>query len=459
MKQKTRKLTYKIYIYLALFLTLIIAFIWILQVSFLDIFYEYSTNRTIEKIAFKTNYYYEKGKDITLLDKVAYESNACIEIERDNVIIYSSNKQRGCLVGESDDTYKLDFVYSNKNTMTYKLINPILNNKTLINAIKLDEDTYAYINLSLEPTDPAINIIREELVFISVIIYLSSFILAYFISKRISTPILKINKLAKKMSKGDFDTPIVVNENIEEIKELEETLNQTRLELSKINETRKDLLANVSHDLKTPLTMIEAYAEMARDLNKDNEEKRTENLNIIIEESERLNELVNNILELSNSEANMDVLNKEEFNLTKEIKMILDRFNYLKEKENFNFIFEAKKDYIVKADKSKINQVIYNLLINAINYTGSDKKVIVDIEEKKKYLRLKITDTGKGIKKEEIDKIWNKYYKNEKNHQRNKLGTGLGLSIVRNILIKHNFKYGVISKPGKGSTFYFDINI
>ena len=99
------------------------------------------------------------------------------------------------------------------------------------------------------------------------------------------------------------------------------------------------------------------------------------------------------------------------------------------------------------------------LLINAINYTGDDKKVIISIEENKKYLRVKITDTGKGIKKEELDKIWDKYYTNEKNHKRNKIGTGLGLSIVKNILIKHKFKYGVTSKVNKGTTFYFDINI
>ena len=125
----------------------------------------------------------------------------------------------------------------------------------------------------------------------------------------------------------------------------------------------------------------------------------------------------------------------------------------------YNFIFDVEKDYLIKADKTKIDQVIYNLLINAINYTGDDKKVIMSIEEYKKYLRVKITDTGKGIKKEELDKIWDKYYTNEKNHKRNKIGTGLGLSIVKNILIKHKFKYGVTSKVNKGTTFYFDINI
>lgn len=458
MKQKTNGLTFKIWIYLALFLTLIIAFIWIFQVALLNSFYEYRTNRLVEKIATQTSHYYNKEKDTSYYDKLAYNNNACIEIERDSELLYSSNMQRGCLVTDNY-SYKSDFLISNKNSMMYKLVNPVLDNKTLIYAIKLDEDTVAYINVSLEPTDPAISVIREELVFITIIIYLSSFILAYFISKRISTPILKINNMARKMSKGDFDTPIVVNENIDEINELSDTLNQTRLELSKINETRRDLLLNVSHDLKTPLTMIQAYAEMARDLNKNDEEKRTENLNVIIDESMRLNELVNNILELSKSEVNLDNLKIEEFNLTKEIRVILDRFSYLKEKENYNFVFDVEKDYLVKADKTKIDQVIYNLLINAINYTGDDKKVIISIEEYKKYLRVKITDTGKGIKKEELDKIWDKYYTNEKNHKRNKIGTGLGLSIVKNILIKHKFKYGVTSKVNKGTTFYFDINI
>lgn len=458
MKQKTKGLTFKIWIYLALFLTLIIAFIWIFQVALLNSFYEYRTNRLVEKTATLTSHYYNKEKDTSYYDKLAYNNNACIEIERDSELLYSSNMQRGCLITDNY-SYKTDFLNSNKNNMMYKLVNPVLDNKTLIYAIKLDEDTVAYINVSLEPTDPAISVIREELVFITIIIYLSSFILAYFISKRISTPILKINNMAKKMSKGDFDTPIVVNENIDEINELSDTLNQTRLELSKINETRRDLLLNVSHDLKTPLTMIQAYAEMARDLNKNDEEKRTENLNVIIDESMRLNELVNNILELSKSETNLDNLKIEEFNLTKEIRVILDRFSYLREKENYNFIFDVEKDYLIKADKTKIDQVIYNLLINAINYTGDDKKVIISIEEYKKYLRVKITDTGKGIKKEELDKIWDKYYTNEKNHKRNKIGTGLGLSIVKNILIKHKFKYGVTSKVNKGTTFYFDINI
>ena len=197
---------------------------------------------------------------------------------------------------------------------------------------------------------------------------------------------------------------------------------------------------------------------MARDLNKDDEVKRTENLNIIIEETERLNLLVNDILELSKSEKNIDSLNKEDFDLTSLVQTIIYRFDYLKE-EGYTINFESKKNYVINADKQKIEQVIYNLISNAVNYTGKDKTVTIKIEEEKKYIRVYVIDTGKGIKKDELDLIWDKYYKNEKNHQRNKVGTGLGLSIVKNILIKHGYNYGVITTRGNGTKFYFDINI
>lgn len=461
--KNNKSLTVHIWIYLAVFLTIILAFLWILQVLFFDVYYEKRTTNMIEAVALKTKIYYKRDKDASYYDKLSYNNNACIQIIQGNDTIYSSNgTRRGCLYNNVENenvtiSYILDFINSGVQRRNYKIINPTLDNNTLISAIKLSDDTFAFINVSLEPTDPAIKIIREELIFITIGVFISSFILAYFISKRISTPILKINNRAKMMAKGDLDTPFTVNDNIKEIKELSETLNHTKEELSKIDETRKDLLANVSHDLKTPLTMIKAYAEMARDLNKDNLEKREENLNIIIEETERLNLLVNDILDLSKSEANMGELKKEKFNLTNEIKMILHRFDYLEEQEGYKFIFKEKEDFIVDADKSKINQVIYNLVINAINYTGNDKKVTIKITKIKRNLRVSIIDTGKGISKEEINKIWDKYYKSEKNHKRAKIGTGLGLSIVKNILIKHGFKYGVNSEKGKGTEFYFDI--
>lgn len=448
---------------MAIFSTCLIALLWILQVLFFDTYYEEKTTKTIEKIALKTKFYYLNKRTSNYYDTLSYNNNACIEIIEDGSSIYSSNgTRRGCIYVDDSvslsTNYILDFMDSDIDKKNYKIINPKLDNETLVSAIRLNDNAYAFINVSLEPTDPAISIIRSELIYISIFIYLSSFVIAYYISRHISKPIKELNNEVTKMSKGDLITPFNEESNIEEIRELSKSLNLTKKELSKIDTTRKDLLANVSHDLKTPLTMIKAYAEMARDLNKDNVDKRTDNLNVIIEESDRLNALVNNILELSKSEASMDTLDKENFSINELINKVLHRFDYLKE-EGYSINFVSKKDYIIYADIQKIEQVIYNLVINAVNYTGKDKKVTVKIEENKGYIRVYVIDTGKGIDEEEINLIWDKYYKNEKNHQRNKVGSGLGLSIVKNILIKHNFNYGVISKKGHGSKFYFDVNI
>ena len=202
--------------------------------------------------------------------------------------------------------------------------------------------------------------------------------------------------------------------------------------------------------------MIKAYAEMVRDISYKDDEKRDEHLNIIISETDRLNILVNDLLNLSKMQADADTLKKENFDLTKEIKEIIKKYEIIKETENYIFQIEVPEKAIIYADKNKINQVIYNLINNAINYTGEDKTVTIRMrEEKNKYI-IEISDTGKGIKKEEIDLIWNKYYKNEKNHKRNIVGTGIGLSIVKTIL-EHHHEYGVNSIKNKGTTFYFKV--
>ena len=194
--------------------------------------------------------------------------------------------------------------------------------------------------------------------------------------------------------------------------------------------------------------MIKAYAEMIRDINKDDEKKRMENLNIIISETDRLNILVNDILNLSKLQNFEDKLDKTEFDLVELIKNVVKKYNIVKETENYNFELKLPKKAIVYGDVNKITQVIYNLLNNAINYTGDDLTVTVEVIEKKKTYLVNIIDSGKGIKEEEQTLIWDKYYKNEKNHKRNKVGTGVGLSIVKNILERHKFIYGVKSEEG-----------
>ena len=204
--------------------------------------------------------------------------------------------------------------------------------------------------------------------------------------------------------------------------------------------------------------MIKAYSEMVRDITYKDKKKREENLNIIIQEVDRLNMLVSDILDLSVMQANIYEKKDQTFNIVDLAKTIINRYKIFTLTEEYEFIFTSNKDEImITADKQKIEQVLYNLINNAINYTGDDKKVTIKIIDNKDCIRVEVTDTGKGIKKEEINLIWDKYYKSNKKHKRNMIGTGLGLSIVKNIFELHGFKYGVISEKNKGSTFYFEI--
>lgn len=446
--------------YFLLFSVLILGILWLFQFIFFNSFYRDQKINDIKVVAnkLKKNQYEENFEEV--VNNLAFDQSVCIEIANNNLVsLYrSSFFGKGCFSSkESTLNYKFDFLKQNKKEKTYELINHNFNTKTLVHAIKLDNDIYAFINTSIDPIDGTVSLIRKELIVITIIILILSFILAYFISNHIAKPIKEINNEAKKLAKSDFNIEFTDSSKILEIKELTDTLNYTKDELNKTEELRRDLMANVSHDLKTPLTMIKAYAEIAKDLHADNKEKREEDMNTIISETDRLTILVNDILTLSKMETLSEDLNIEEFDLIKLINDIIKKYQILEDTEKYIFKFEHKdKKLLIKADQKKLSQVIYNLINNAINYTGSDNKVTIKITSKKDIL-VEIIDTGKGIKEEDIPYIWNKYYKNKKKHKRNLIGTGLGLSIVKNILESHHYEYGVKSKKDKGSNFYFII--
>lgn len=454
MKSNKNKLKIHIWLYLIIFTLVIMLFLWFFQVVFIDSYYEYSKTKQIKNTTLKIIENYNVDEEV--LDKLSYEENVCIEIVKNRMTIYTSNdSNRGCII--SSNKYKNDFYSLDKNEQTYKLINPIFDTKSLIYARKYNDDITIFVNASLEPLDNTILILSNQLIIVSIIVIILAFIIGYFISKRISKPIENMNKKAKQLANGNYEFEFDNNSNIYEIDELANTLNYAKEELEQTDELRKDLLANVSHDLKTPLTMIKGYAEMIRDLNADNEKKRTENLNVIIEESERLNILVEDLLTLSKMQANKDTLNKESFDIIELINNIVKRYSIYKDTEGYIFEVNTPDKVIIKADKKKIEQVIYNLINNAINYTGDDNRVIINVLVDKN-IRIEIKDTGKGIKKEDLPHIWDKYYHSKKKHKRNIIGTGIGLSIVKTILESHKFKYGVESKKNKGTTFYFEID-
>lgn len=404
---------------------------------------------------------YNSEDAVSVLDQISYERGVCVEIVTTDETSYSSNGiDRGCTLNEKNNIetvlYKRKFIRSGEKRAQYIYTNPIFHNKTILYGVKLESDAYAFIMASLEPLGATTSILASQLVYVTIGVLLLSFVIAYFISKNISKPIVQMSRSAKRMGNGILNVHFDTNSSIEEINELAVTLNKMNAELVKTDELRRDLMANVSHDLKTPLTMIKAYAEMIRDLDQQ-KEKRDTHLNVIIEEADRLNVLVNDILNLSKLQSNIEELNMEEFDLTECINTILKRYDILREKEGYQFIFKQTKPLMIQADRAKMEQVIYNLINNAINYTGKDNKVTIKVKESKDSIRVQIIDTGKGIKEEDLDVIWDRYYKSSKKHKRNAFGTGLGLSIVKNVLEHHHFNYGVTSKINKGTTFFFDV--
>lgn len=442
------------------FNVIIIMLLWFCQIKILDIYYEKEQINKMDKIVSEL-----KNSSIEsfaeTLQEIAYQNEVCIVVTSNNNLIGSYNlNMNGCALKTSDSKARklmYNFIENDYSFKSFRFINDDKHVGALMYGLKFDNmETFIYSNLQ-DISDFTL-IIKRLIMYICFIGIFLSIVISIFLANKITEPITKITNKAKKLGSGNIEVDFEES-GIKEIDELSLTLREAQREMIKTDELRRDLMANVSHDLKTPLTMIKAYAEMIRDISYKDKDKMNEHLEIIVDETDRLTVLVNDILELSKMQSKALELNKEKFNLKELIDSIIKKYQIIKETEQYIINVDCPSDIIIEADKKKINQVIYNLINNAINYTGSDKTVTVRVTKSRKYYLVEIIDTGKGIKKSEIPYIWNKYYKNEKNHQRNVVSTGLGLAIVKEILELHNYEYGVKSELKKGTTFYFKIKI
>lgn len=460
MKLKTRSLRANLLIYFLIFSAIILGFLYFFQIVFFNTYYKINQTNNLEQTVNLIEKNIDKENAKVLLNEISLNNEVCIQIVKDSNLIYYSDYYKHC-AGKDNDALEViisSFINSDKKYLKVDFVNNIYNNKSLVYGKKLKNNTYVFANSSLEPMDKSINLLKGQFLYVALIVLLLSFVISYYFSRRIADPILKINQSAKKLADKSNKVKFTCETEVFELKELSETLNNTAKELNKTEELRREFLANVSHDLKTPLTMIEAYAASARDLNYNNKKKRERDLNIIIDEAERLNMLVNDILLLSKIESKTTKLNLEDINIKKEIETILERFAIYKN-DGYIFEFNETEDYVITADKQGIERVIYNLINNAINYTGEDKKVKITFEKNQNILTINIIDTGKGIEEEDKKLVWNKYFRINKRHRRTTVGTGLGLSIVKEILEEHKFEYGIKSKLNKGSCFYFKCKI
>lgn len=456
-KNKNTKLKYKTLFSLIIFSIFILLLLWESQLLLSKLLYERYQMNDVNKIV-KNIKEMPSKKLSSYLKDVVYDNNVCIEyLDIDGTSKLYNDASTGCLLGRDNDSinkYKEELITSGEEVKATKISNSDYDGSGFLYGVKVDNG-YVFVFTMLVNVNKNSSLIKNQLIYITIIVIILAVIISLYLASTITKPIMDITEKSKELAKGNYNVKFEKH-GIEEIDELSDTLNYLESEVSKTDEYRRDLMANVSHDLKTPLTMIKAYAEMVRDITYKDKKKREENLNVIIAETDRLNVLVNDILVLSKLQANSDTLEIETFDLCTEIKDILTRYDYLKE-EGYNIECDIPKKALVRADKTKLEQVIYNLINNAINYTGEDKKVTIKVTENKKDYLVEIIDTGKGIETEKLKHIWDRYYKNEKNHQRNVIGTGLGLSIVKNILEYHDFKYGVNSEINKGTTFYFNI--
>ena len=317
-------------------------------------------------------------------------------------------------------------------------------------------DVCLYISYSTVLADKTVGNMQLQLVLISLIVIFVALIISGLLSMELTKPISQISRAAKRMATGDYSVDFQAQYSYAEMNALAETLNYAKEEISRADELQKEVLANVTHDLKTPLTMIKAYASMIQEISGDNPEKREKHTQVIIDETDRLTALVNDILKMSKIRSGMDTLKTEEFNLSEFIHTVLERFEFLTETQGYTIVRDIDDELYTRADKDKIEQVVYNLIGNAVNYTGDDKKITVSLHRKNEKIRFSVTDTGKGIPPEECSTIWERYYSSAETHKRPIKGTGLGLSIVKTILVKHGFGFGVDSEVGKGSTFFVD---
>lgn len=480
-------LRHKLTVYFIGFCALMLACLWIMQIVFLENIYTQIKLTQVENCAeLISETIKEKNGTAEIVENISQKNEISVYIydTSDGIIAQRYSSEYMNPLGKTD--LELSNVYnyyslSKNNNGAYKSIEEVARRGDFFKDIKskndlsansqksfaknvvyseiitIEEDVECFVIVAamISPVSSVISTLRAQLVVITVVFFFIAAILALFVSRRISKPLATINSQVKELAKQNYNVEFN-SRGYQEVSELSDTLNFTKNELMRVNVLQQELIANISHDLRTPLTMITGYAEVMRDLPNEN---NPENLQVIIDESNRLSSLVNDMLDLSKIKSGTTQLQIETYNLTESIRDIFNRYTKLIQQDGYHIQFIADKEIFVAADQIKIGQVIYNFINNAINHCGPDKKVDVIQKAIMGKVKIEVIDYGDGIEADKLAHIWDRYYKVDKHHNRGVIGTGLGLSIVKRILDMHCAKYGVKSKVGSGSVFWFELPI
>lgn len=485
-KKSSPRISVKLLIFMASFTAVIIVLLWLTQIVFLSDIYEGIKLSEINEAASELSSLSktpirleEKANDIALKYDICIIGYRVDKLGKATQFL-SCDTLNNCLIHRLSQPDLLSFykkavlnggkistnLYFDAKSGTFTDNNTEANEnspKSLVYAfIKTDiygNDMFFLLNSFVSPVNSTVKTLNYLLIIISSVMVILSCILTFVLSRSITKPISDMSKSAEMLAQGSYDVTFNGG-TYKEANELASSLNYAASELSKTEQLRSELIANVSHDLRTPLTMISGYAELMRDIPSEN---TPENAQVIIDESKRLTSLVNDMLDISKLENGTPKVNNETFNLTFALRTELEGYNDLCKKEGFTIKFNYNGDITVTTDRSKFLQALINLVNNALTYTGDDKLVTVsqDVYTDNKsginYVRVSVIDTGAGIPQDKLDLIWDRYYKLNTAHKRAENGSGLGLSIVKKIISLLGGRCGVMSSQNSGSIFFIEI--
>lgn len=464
------------------FTCVVILLLWLLQVVFLPTIHRSVRISETKEIGKKLAMYTEAPLTLeSKANKLARSNSVCIIAYRFDgnkaTELFSCDVTENCVIhsmsqGElislhdmaRDNGGGIVRYYSyNVDNDTYEQSNKKTDGQSIVYSLVVKDargdDVLFIINTYVSPVASAVRTLNYLIIIISITMIILSVVLTLILSHSITKPITEISSSAKELAKGNYDISFNGG-SYREAEELSETLSYASSELSRVDKLRSELIANTTHDLRTPLTMITGYAELMRDLEGEN---TPENAAIIADEAKRMTSLVNDMLEISKFENGVAKANIEQFNITEAVAAEIEKYQEFCRKDGYILRLEASESVVVKTDRTKIIRALLNLINNALTYTGDDKTVIVRQERyyngERDVLRYSVIDSGEGIPEDKLPLIWDRYYKVDSPHKRSAQGSGLGLSIVNKLITLIGGRCGVLSSNGNGSIFWIEIDI
>ncbi len=461
--RKKYSLRFQLLIYMLLFVVAILGFIYLFQTTFLDTFYKRNKINTLKEVSNTISGYIGDSDMENYLEQIGMSNEICIRVVSNN----DAYTYTGACTLRNLDNITINRIASETSEN---------NNEKLFDNFRYQtpfgngrpEDVYIYSKLlkinnedvmilassGITPLNVTISTIKSQYLIIVAVVVIMAVILTLLISRFIINPIKQINEESKNLSKANYDG-YKINTHTLEYDELNNTLSNANEDILKADKAKKELLGNVSHDLRTPLTMIVGYGEMIRDLPEENNE---ENINVIIDEAKRLSSLVDDLVDVSKAEAGKIELDKKDISVNELLTSVYHQYEKHCKSKNIKFDLVLDDDFTINCDEKRIRQVLYNFINNSLNYNTKDDQVIeLGIEKVNGRKRIYVYDNGQGIEEKDINNIWDRYYKVDKEHKRHQLGSGIGLSLARQLLKAHGYEYGVESKYNEYSKFYFYI--